>query len=677
LTEDVFTQIENIKDFIETIYQDQLNEIVKTGRKSLLIDFKEFSKYNLDLAEKLLQDPAEILQNFEMALDQIEATTERGIKTRFTSMPKSQKIPIRNIRSNQLSQLIEVEGIVRQASDVRPQITSAKFECPTCGNMLSILQLDQAFKEPTRCSCGRKGQFKLVSKELVDAQRVILEESPENLDGGEQPKRLSVFLKEDLVEPLMEKKTTPGSKVRVVGVVKEIPVFLKTGAQSRMFDLAMESIFIEPVQETFEELDVTSEEEEMIIKLSKDPKILTKLVSTIAPSIYGYKEIKAALLLQLLGGSRKIMKDGVIRRGDVHILLVGDPGAGKSQLIKFISQIAPKGRFVSGKGSSGAGLTASVVKDEFLKGWALEAGAMVLANGGICAVDELDKMSHEDRSALHEALEQQTVTISKANIQATLRAETTVVAAANPKLGRFDPFTPIAAQIDLPASLINRFDLIFPIRDMPSKDIDTKIADHVLSAYDNPEIVTSEIEPELFRKYISYAKRRIRPKLTKEAIEEIRNYYVDLRNSGASSSGEEEIKPIPISARQLEALIRLAEASAKVRLSEKVLRKDAKLAINLVHYCLMKVGFDKETGQIDIDRISTGISASQRNKFNIVKEIIKSLEGKTGSKSIPFEDISIEAAEKGIDEDGLYEIIEKLKRSGDIFEPKKGFIQKI
>jgi len=675
MAEDIFTQIEKIKDFLETVYPEELNETIKLGKQSIVLDFKELSKYEVEITEQLLNDPLEVIQNFEMALDQIDVAGGKNIRVRFKNLPETQKILIRNIRSINLDEFMVVEGIVRQASDVRPQVVSAKFECPSCGNILSILQLEQSFKEPTRCSCGRKGHFKLISKDLVDAQRLVLEEASEGLEGGSQPKRLSVFLKEDLVEPRMEKKTTPGAKVRVTGVVKEVPVFLKTGAQSRMFDLALEANYIEPVQETFEEIDISKKDEEKIIKLSKDPKVLTKLVSTIAPSIYGYKEIKAALLLQLLGGSRKIMRDGVIRRGDIHILLVGDPGAGKSQLIKFISQVAPKGRFVSGKGSSGAGLTASVVKDEFLKGWALEAGAMVLANGGVCAIDELDKMSHEDRSALHEALEQQTVTISKANIQATLRAETTVLSAANPKLGRFDPFAPIASQIDLPPSLINRFDLIFPIRDLPNKDTDTKIAEHVLTAYENPEKITQEIDAELFRKYISYAKQKIKPKLTKEAVEEIRNYYVDLRNSGQAS--EDEVKPIPISARQLEALIRLSEASAKVRLSDKVLKKDAKLAINLIHYCLMKVGFDKETGQIDIDRISTGISASQRGKFISIKEIISRLEEKIGSKSIPFEDISVEAAAKGISEDELYDIIEKLKRSGDVFEPKKGYIQKI
>jgi replicative DNA helicase Mcm len=675
LPEDIFTQIERIKEFVETVYPSQLNDIVKSGKKSLIIDFKEFSKYDVELAEQLLNEPLEVTQHFEMALDQIEISTNKNLRIRFTNLPTTQGISIRNIRSHNLGNLMTMEGIVRQASDVRPQVVSAKFECPTCGNLLSILQLEQAFKEPTRCSCGRKGHFKLMSKDLVDAQRVVLEESPESLDGGEQPKRLQVFLKEDLVEPNMERKTTPGSKVRVMGVVKEVPVFLKTGAQSRMFELALEANYIEPVQETFEDIDISKEDEKEIKKLAKDPKVLLKLVETIAPSIFGYKEIKTALLLQLLGGTRKVMEDGVVRRGDIHVLLVGDPGSGKSQLIQFISKAAPKGRFVSGKGATGAGITAAVVRDEFLKGWALEAGAMVLANGGICAIDELDKMGPEDRSALHEALEQQTVTISKANIQATLRSETTVLSAANPKLGRFDPFAPIATQIDLPSTLINRFDLIFPIRDLPGKEKDTKIASHILSAYDNPETIRSTIPLELFRKYIAYAKQKIKPKLTKEAIEEIKSYYVDLRNTGQSS--EDEIKPIPISARQLEALVRLSEASAKVRLSKKVERKDAKLATSLVHFCLMKVGFDKETGQIDIDRISTGISASQRNKFMVIKDILTKLEEKTKSKTVSFEEILIEASEKGIDEDQLRETIEKLKRSGDIFEPKRGFLQKI
>jgi len=357
----------------------------------------------------------------------------------------------------------------------------------------------------------------------------------------------------------------------------------------------------------------------------------------------------------------------------LHILLVGDPGTGKSAQLQFISKIAPKGRFISGKGATSAGITASIVKDEFLRGWALEAGAMVLANKGIAVIDELDKMGAEDRSALHEAMEQQQITINKANIQATLKAETTVLAAANPKLGRFDPYQPIAAQIDLPPTLINRFDLIFPIRDLPNREIDDKIASHVLAMHKQPKSIESPINPKLLKKYLSYSKQRIFPKLSNAAIEEIKEFYVSLRNS---SQSEEGIKAIPISARQLEALVRLSEASARARLSETVTRDDAKRAIRLLKHCLMQVGFDYETGKIDIDRIYTGITAATRSKIAVIREIISNIEG-TGIKTIPIEQIVDEALKKGIDQSSVEEVLEKMKKEGLIFEPKRSFIQKI
>ncbi len=676
MPKDAIDQIERFKEFLETVYTKELNNAVKWGSKFITIDFLDLSKFDVELSEQFLNEPYETLQNAGLAIDQLELPEKKTFNIRFINLPNSQKRAIRDVRSVDLFSMIVIEGIVRQASDVRPQAVSAKFECPTCGNMLSILQIDQAFKEPTRCSCGRKGHFKLLKKDMVDAQRIILEESPDTLEGGSQPKRLQVFLQEDLVEPKMEQKTTPGTRVRVTGILKEVPILLKSGAPSRMFDLAVEANNIEPVQETFEDLDISEEELKEIKKLAKDKEVFKKLTDSIAPSIFGYKEIKSSLVLQLFAGTRKVMSDGVIRRGDIHILLVGDPGAGKSQLLQFISKSAPKARFLSGKGASGAGLTAAVVKDEFLKGWSLEAGAMVLANKGVCAIDELDKMSHEDRSALHEALEQQTITISKANIQATLRAETTVLAAANPKLSRFDPYTPIPAQIDLPPSLINRFDLIFPIRDIPNKDKDDKIAGHILKFYrgEAKEEETKVIEPNLMKKYIAYAKKNINPKMTPEASDEIKDFYVNLRNS---VQGEGEQKSIPISARQLEAIVRLSEASAKIRFSDEVTREDAQIAIKLTKYCLMQIGFDEETGQIDIDRFSTSMPSSERNKIVAMKEIINTLGGEEKGVSIAMDDIIAEAKEKNIPEDKIYEIIEKLKRNGDIFEPKRGYIQKI
>ncbi len=670
---DAQDQIDKFKEFIDSHYKDHLYEIIPRGKKSLVIDFTDLARDEIELANALLEEPEESIRAAELALEHIDLPADHPIRhVRFSKLPDVQRTKISNVRSDHLGKFLMIEGIVRQASDVRPQVTSAKFECAGCGNTITILQIDTKFKEPTRCTCGWRGKFRMIGKDLIDVQHLKIEESPESLEGGEQPKRLSIFLKEDMVEPKMEKKTSPGSRVYIYGIVKEVPIQLKTGAQSVRYDLIMEANNVEAVQEDFTEIQLSKEDEDEIIALAKDPFIFEKLTRSIAPSIYGHEKIKEALVLQLMGGVRKQKPDGIITRGDIHILCVGDPGSGKSQILQFMSKAAPKARFVSGKGASGAGLTAAVVKDEFLKGWALEAGALVLANKGLCVVDELDKIDKEDTAALHSAMEQQIIPISKANIQATLTAQTTLLAAANPKLGRFDPYTPIASQIDLPSTLINRFDLIFPVRDIPEVEKDTRIALHVLEISSTAEAYKSDVNVKTLRRYVSYAKR-INPTISKDAVHEIKKFYVDLRNSGREQDG---VKPIPISARQLEGLIRLAEASARVRLDTTITKEDARRAIELLKYCLMQVGFDQETGQIDIDRISTGISASTRSKIVSVKEILIALENR-GQKTIPIEDVIAEAAKKGIEEHKVEEAIEQLKKAGDIFQPKGGYIQRI
>ncbi|HLC86205.1 MAG TPA: hypothetical protein VJG30_02885 [Candidatus Nanoarchaeia archaeon] len=853
---DINEQITRLKEFIEIHYKNKLYDVVHQGKKSLVLDFNELTHFDHEIADSLLDDPEDTVRAAELALEQFDLPkSSRLSRVKFRNLPETQKIKISEIRSDHLGKLLFVEGIVRQASDVRPQVTNAKFECAGCGNTISILQIDTKFKEPSRCTCGWRGKFRLLSKDLIDVQHLKIEESPERLEGGEQPKRLSIFLKEDLVEPKMEKKTAPGSKINIFGIVKEVPITLKTGAQSTRYDIIMDANNIESVQEDFSDIVLSKEDGEKIVNFSKDPKLFEKFTKAIAPSIYGHENIKDGLVLQLMGGVRREKPDGTTIRGDIHVLLVGDPGSAKSTLMQFISKAAPKARFVSGTSASGAGLTCAVVKDEFLKGWALEAGAMVLANKGICClhpetkvlsnnkiisiedlynenieeefysgkekvfvhdlninlptfdlskmeifntnstkirrkwhkgnlinikldsgnkilltpdhklingsllewreaknfivnnfvlgysklknfteeklyneisngdgtlvhslprdyfidkiieisevpyegyvydlfvpgthnfvaegiivhncVDEIDKMTPEDRSALHSAMEQQIIAISKANVQATLSCQTTLLAAANPKLGRFDPYTPIPSQIDLPSTLINRFDLIFPVRDIPNKDKDEKIALHVLETSHKEETYKSEVSVDFMRKYIAYAKQNIKPKLTKAAVNEIKDFYVNLRNSNVGK--EDEVRPIPISARQLEGLIRLTEASAKLRLDEKANREDARRAIELLKYCLMQVGLDPETGQIDIDRISSGISASSRSKILMIKEIVNNFDS-AGMKTIPIDKIVSEAVSKGIEESKVEEVIEQLKKSGDIFEPKRGFISKV
>ena len=654
------------KQFFET-YKKEIGESIRKGRKVVFVDFNDIASNSPVLAEALISNPEELLQLLELSLE--ESGLIKSPRIRLNNLPETQRVKIRTIRANHLNQLIFFEGLVRQASEVRPQVVNAKFECPSCGTVISVLQIEKKFREPSRCSCGRKGQFRLLSKIMVDAQRLVIEESPESLSGGEQPRRINVFLKEDLVEPIMEEKTTPGSKVRVLGILKEVPVPLQSGAISTRFDLAVESNNLIPLETTYEELDISEEDERQIQELSADPDLFKKLRNSIASSIWGYEEIKEALVLQMFGGVRKSSSDGSISRGDIHLFLIGDPGVAKSVTLKFISNIAPKGRYIVGKAATGAGITATVVRDEFLKGWSLEAGAMVLANKGIVCIDEIEKMEPTDRSAMHEALEQQTVTISKANVQATLSAQTSVLAAGNPKYGRFEPLQSITEQIDLPPTLINRFDLIFILRDLPNLNQDDAIATHVLNMHQMKE-VKPEIDSDLFKKYVAYAKQRIQPRLTEDAVEEIKNFYVKMRKA----SIEGESRSISISARQLQGLVRLAEAHAKTRLSSTVDKRDAQVAIRLTNYYLMQVGYDPETKSFDIDRFTSKVSSSQRSKIMLLRDTIKKLEEKFG-KQVPLENLREEM--KDISDAEFEESIEKLKKSGDIFQPKQGFIQDV
>jgi replicative DNA helicase Mcm len=651
------------KRFIES-YKKNLKSSLRDENNVVYIDFMEIAEESPTFSEELIKNPEESLRIMEMAVE--DTGLASNVRVRLFNLPKSNEILVRNIRAKHLNETIVIEGIIRQSSDVRPQVVNAKFECPSCGTIISVLQMEKKFREPSRCSCGRRGGFKLISKEMVDTQRLIIEEAPDMLSGGEQPKRINVFVKEDLVDPKMEVRTTPGSRAKIIGILKEVPVPLSTGGMSTRFELAIEVNNITPLEETFEELDISEEDEIQIKELAADPNILDKLRESIVPSVWGYKEIKESLLLQLFGGVQKEKPDGQKTRGDIHIMMIGDPGVAKSVILGFMAKISPKGRYVVGKSTSGAGLTATVVRDEYLKGWSLEAGAMVLANKGLVCIDELEKMDQQDQSSMHEALEQQTVSISKANIQATLKAQTSVLAAANPKFGRFDPTQGIPQQINLPPALINRFDVIFTMRDIPNLSNDTKVADHILNEHQH-EAKTMEIERELFRKYIAYARQRIKPILTNEAVQKMKEFYVGLRNRPMIEG--QEMRTIPISARQLNSLIRMAEAAAKLRMSETVDKKDAMVAIDLMKYYLEQAGMDEE-GNIDIDKISGRMPSSKRNKIFFLKDTLRKLKEEVGEQ-IPLEKI-IEKMEGKMSEPEIEEALQKLKNANEIYEPRRG-----
>lgn len=664
-------------DFFDTYKNESIAEMKRKSLMYLEIDFFQLLEFDVEFAEQLLEAPKDVLSILELSLkDMLQSSNTPTIW--ITSLPDHEKVLIRDIRSEHIGKLIQVEGIVRRKTDVRPRLLHLEYLCtnPSCPFSEERLKIPQV-EDKTRTikACPKcKSPVDLVHKELVDSQSLVLEELPEQLENSaDQPKRLNILLTQDLVSPFKDSKSNPGSKVFVNGFVKEIPIPTRTGSDSVNYEMVVDGVYINLVEEDFSDINITQEEEEQIKEIASKENVREVLVNNFAPSIYGNEKIKEAVLLQQFGGSINIKGDGVRTRGDIHVLLIGDPGAAKSQLLKAAVKIAPKSSFVSGKSASAAGLTATVLKDDLTKGWALEAGAIVLASGGLCAIDELDKMSDEDTSAMHEALEQQTISIAKANIRATLRCETTVLGAANPKMGRFDPYGDIAKQINFPPALISRFDLLFVLRDEADKKKDDLIAEHILQTHKDKSKTVTDLSSDFMKKYLSYA-RKFNPQLTQEAIVKIKDFYVQIRNSG-SGAEEGQMKSVPITARQLEAIVRIAQGYAKMRLQETVTVQYAQEAIDLLMYCLEKIGVDPKTGEMDIDRITTGVTTSSRAVYRQVQEILDKLEQE--NPSILYEDIIKEAEKRSINKAEVDKILIKLKEEGYIFEPRKNLYKKI
>lgn len=653
------------EEFFSEVYYKEVAEAVHNGKESIIVDIEQMDIFNIELYDYLRDNPGKAVAAAEEGVMGHDQITDEEFNIRFTNMPEEDFILLKNLRSEHIGRFIPVEGMIKRASQVKPEVTSAVFECNQCGELVEKDQDSAELKSPYKCpDCGSR-KFEVEEKVMTDSQMITVEENPESREGSEQPSTLQIRLEGDLVDPDFQKKVVPGNVAEITGVIRERPM----KKNSKKFDMYMEANYLDPTQQEFEELVLTEEEKEEIEELATEPEIFEKIARSIAPSIYGHSEIKKAIALQLFGGVKKGREDGVKSRGDLHILLIGEPGTGKSQLLKFTGELAPKGRYVVGKSSTGAGLTAAVVRDESTGEFELEAGAVVLANKGMAAIDEIDKMGEEDRSSLHEAMEQQQISVSKANIQATLNAQTSILAAGNPKYGRFDPYEPIPQQISIGDTLLSRFDFIFPVTDEPDEEKDTKLSSQVLQNHIEPEETDAEIGQEMLRKYVAYAKQK-RPQLTQEAADKIQEFYVSMR-----ASGSDEGDSVPVTARQLEALVRVAEASARAELDDEVTEEDAQRAIDILTYCLEQVGVDPETGEFDIDMMESGVSGSQRSRLQSIKQIIESEAGE--DDSVEIEKVVEKAAENNIPEDKAEEVISRLKRDGELFEPEQGKIQRI
>ncbi len=676
------------EDFFKRYYWESILELAKyyPEKRSLSVNFSDLERFDSELAREFLEHPEQVLKHANEALSAIDLPADvEFINTHVRIVALPERIQIRELRSSNINRFIAVSGLIRKATEVRPKIINAAFKCQRCEHVTMMPQGEGKFVEPFECEndvCGRKGPFKLVHEEseFIDAQKLRVQESPDDLRGGEQPQTLDVDVDDDLAGIV-----APGDRVVVSGILRSYQRSTQQG-KSTFFDLVLDGISIEIEDKEFEDIEISKEEIENILALGEDPEVYKKVIYSIAPSIYGYEEVKEAMALQLFSGIAKSLPDGTRIRGDVHILLVGDPGVAKSQLLRYGVRLAPRGIYTSGKSSTSAGLTATAVKDEFGDGrWTLEAGALVLADMGLACVDELDKMEADDRSSMHEAMEQQTISIAKAGIMATLKSRCALLGAANPKFGRFDRYEPIAKQINMPPALLSRFDLIFILTDEPSVSRDTAIAEHILKAHyagelsvrrtnvigsgiemdeimKAMEVIQPVIQADMLRKYIAYTKRSIFPIIQDDARKQLIDFYLGLRKQG-----EDPNSPVPVTARQLEALIRLAEASARVRLSNEITTEDTARVIRIVMASLKQVMTDPETGKLDSDIINVGMGKSQRVKAKTLREIIRELQDELKGAA-PLEDIISRAEESGIKKDTVEDMIQKLKSAGEIIE---------
>ncbi|WP_411965119.1 minichromosome maintenance protein MCM [Haloferax sp. YSMS24] len=684
---------ERFIQFYRNYYREDIGKLAQQypkEKRSLYIDYDDLYTFDAELADDYITKPGQYQEYAEEALRLFDLPADVKLgqaHVRMQNLPDS--VDIRNIRVNDdhIGTLISVQGIVRKATDVRPKITEAAFECQRCGTMSYIPQGDGGFQEPHECQgCERQGPFHIDfdQSNFVDSQKLRVQESPEGLRGGETPQNIDINLSDDVTG-----KVTAGDHVTAVGIL-HIEQQSSGNEKTPIFDYYMEGISLTIEDEEFEDMDISEEDVAEIIELSNSPNIYERMVDSVAPAIYGYEQEKLAMILQLFSGVTKHLPDGSRIRGDLHMLLIGDPGTGKSAMLQYIRNIAPRSVYTSGKGSSSAGLTAAAVRDDFGDGqqWTLEAGALVLADKGIAAVDELDKMRPEDRSAMHEGLEQQQISVSKAGINATLKSRCSLLGAANPKYGRFDQYEPIGEQIDLEPALISRFDLIFTVTDNPDPESDSELAEHILKSNYAGELntqrthvansefteeqvnaVTDEVAPDidaqLLRKYIAYSKRTCYPTMTEEAKNVIRDFYVDFRARGA-----DEDAPVPVTARKLEALVRLSEASARVRLSDKVTQEDAERVTNIVESCLRDIGMDPETGEFDADIVETGRSKTQRDRIKNLLELIRTMQDEYEEGAPHEEVVERSNAELNMDEGTVIDQLEKLKMKGDIYEPR-------
>lgn len=599
--------------------------------------------------------------------------------------------------ADDLGRYISITGQIRKATMNKPSWATIAWECLRCGSLTSVPQLHTGNEQmPDQCSgCERKGPFGVNTpeSEAVDHQLLRLEQP---LEEGNEGDTIDVRIEGDLVKWLGKRlRETGGTRVTVSGVLETGDSLNEDGTGEWVLDAKA----IEIDEQDWQDTDI-DEHIEVIREYANGEHgdVFTLLVESIAPSLMGTEIIEgveyqgeersklwwirlACVLANLFQGWRRPNSDGTFVRGSGHVLNMGDPSTGKSTLMAAIRALSQRSSSASGKGASGAGLTAAAVKDDFgASQWTLEPGALPKGHKGVTTIDEIDKMGKETVSALHSAMEQQRVEVNKAGINATLKCETSILAAGNPKESRFHEYEDKHEQIDIVGSLLDRFDFVFVIQDIPEKDQDKQVAEHVIEArtesglkarddVDDSEVddTTAPAIPEdVLRAWIALARRDYHPVIRDDEVKQaVAEFYADIR----SQNGDNGDGPVPASVRNLDGILRTAEAAARARLSNTIEMVDVDIAQKVIMASLTDIGYDPETGQLDVDIATGNQSYSQRDRRQRIKGMVRELEPSESGAGVPVDEVLSLAESSGIDPDTAEQDIEKLRMGGELYTP--------
>ncbi|CAA0826578.1 DNA replication licensing factor MCM4 [Striga hermonthica] len=673
---------ENPQQIEEGKYMRAINHVIETEGDSIDIDAHDVFDYDGDLYTKMVRYPLEVLAIFDIALmemvSKINEAFGKHIQVRVFNLKTSTSL--RNLNPSDVEKMVSLKGMIIRCSSIVPEIREAVFRCLVCGYYCDPIVVNGGrIDEPTVCArqeCLSKNSMTLVHNRcrFADKQIVRLQETPDEIPEGGTPHTVSLLMHDKLVDA-----GKPGDRVEVTGIYRAMSVrigqtqrtvksifkastssftstyidclHLKTSDKSRMY---VEDSVTENSGSNIDNGSILNDDDkvEKLKELSRQPDIYERLTRSLAPNIWELDDVKKGLLCQLFGGNALSLPSGASFRGDINILLVGDPGTSKSQLLQYIHKLSPRGIYTSGRGSSAVGLTAYVTKDPETGETVLESGALVLSDRGICCIDEFDKMSDNARSMLHEVMEQQTVSIAKAGIIASLNARTSVLACANPIGSRYNPRLSVIENIHLPPTLLSRFDLIYLILDKADEQTDRRLAKHIVALhFDDPDSSEQDvIDLPTLTAYVSYARQHIHPQLSDEAAEELTRGYVEMRRRGNFPGSSKKV--ITATPRQIESLIRLGEALARIRLSEVVEKSDVTEAFRLLEVAMQQSATDHSTaGTIDMDLITTGVSASERmRRENLV----------SNTRSIIMEKMQL-----GGPSIRLLELLEELKKENN------------